>query len=396
MNNILILVLSIFAFQANAQVKTYFIEGKIQNIYQGQIFLVANSLDSSYYLGTNTLDSSNIENGVFKFKRNIIKNEPLAYRLLIKNELATYSTGLLLLSSQDQKIEIDSIDEYISPNIGRSIHQKELRNEYYPFFKSVIDETRNLYNTEDSVSEVYGNKIPEEIIQRLRLEHKILRQKSDSLFWVYAINHRNSYVTLWKLIERFDNFGYTNQYYDIMKKLSPPIKYSLIAKEFSKKLELAKLLAINTKFPKLELKNLSGKKIYFNVKELKAKYILVDFWFLRCGPCLREFPSYKKILDKYNKKDFNIIGISIDKEIDLGKINTLFLEKKLNWTSLLDENGVNANKLGIYVFPTNFLLDQNGIIIRKNISLIELDLFLKNTIENQNIYIYDNVEPDTP
>ena len=77
-------------------------------------------------------------------------------------------------------------------------------------------------------------------------------------------------------------------------------------------------------------------------------------------------------------------------------INTLFLEKKLNWTSLLDENGVNANKLGIYVFPTNFLLDQNGIIIRKNISLIELDLFLKNTIENQNIYIYDNVEPDTP
>ncbi len=395
MNNFFIfLFLFSFSTNAHAQVENYCIEGEIQNISKGKIFLIANSLNKDYYLGNNTLDSSNIENGVFKFKRNIIKNEPLAYRLVIRNEGNIYSTGVLLLSSQDQKIEIDSINEYISPNISSSIHQKELRNEYTSFVKSIIDETHNLYNNEDSLYEIYRNKIPEEIVQRLRLEQRMLRQKADSLFFAYAVDHTNSYVTLWKLIERFENFGYTNQYYDIMRKLSPKIKSSYVAKEFSKKLELAKLLAINTEFPKLKLKNLSGKKIFFNVTELKAKYTLVDFWFLRCGPCLKEFPFYKKMLDTYNKKDFNIIGVSIDKRIDIDKINALFLEKKLNWTSFLDENGTIATKLGIYSFPTNFLLDQNGIIIRKNISPTELNLFLKNAIKSQNIY--DNIESNMP
>lgn len=236
------------------------------------------------------------------------------------------------------------------------------------------------------MSEVYGNKIPEEIIHKLRLERKMLRQKSDSLFYAYAINHTNSYVTLWKLIERFENAGYTSLYYDIMRKLSPKIKSSFVGKEFSKKLEMAKLLAINTEFPKLKLKNLSGKEVYFKTKELNAKYTLVDFWFLRCGPCLREFPLYKNILDTYKKKDFNIIGISIDKEVDSDKISALFLEKKLNWSSLLDEKGLNATRLGINSYPTNFLLDQNGIIIRKNISQIELDLFLNSAVGN--LYIY--------
>ena len=81
MNNIF-LFLFLFSTNAHAQVENYFIEGEIQNISKGKIFLVANSLDSVYYLGNNTFDSSNIENGIFKFKRNIIKNEPLAYRLL--------------------------------------------------------------------------------------------------------------------------------------------------------------------------------------------------------------------------------------------------------------------------------------------------------------------------
>lgn len=394
MNNILILVLFIFTFPTNAQVKNYFIEGEIQNIYQGKIFLVANSINSEYYRGSNTLDSTKIENGFFKFKRNSIKNEPLAYRLIIKNESKVFSTGILLLSSKDQKIQIDTIDEYISPNIDNSIYQKELRNEYYDFFIQVVNESRNLFNNQDSLYEIYGNKMPEELRQKFYIAEKNLSEKSNALFFAYAINHSNSYVTLWKLIERFEDFGYRNQYYDIFNNLSPAIKSSITAKEFYKKLKLAKLLAVDSKFPKIKLKNLLGKNILFNVNELKAKYTLVDFWFVSCSPCLKQFPFFKKIYDRYNKRDFNIVGISIDKKVDLDKISYLFLEKKLNWSSLLDENGVIATRLGINSFPTNFLLDQNGIIIRKNISIADLDLFLRNAIESQNIY--DSIEPDMP
>jgi hypothetical protein len=123
MNNIIILVFFIFAFSTHAQVKNHFIEGSIQNIYQGKIFLVANSIDSGYYKGSNILDSSTIEKGVFKFKRNSIRNEPLAYRFIIKNESNVFPTGIVLLSSKDRKIEIDSFYEYVSPNVNNSVFQ---------------------------------------------------------------------------------------------------------------------------------------------------------------------------------------------------------------------------------------------------------------------------------
>jgi hypothetical protein len=182
MNNILILVLFIFAYTSNAQIKNYFIEGEIQNIHQGKIFLVANSMDSAYYRGSNTLDSSKIENGVFKFKRNAIKNEPLAYRLIIRNESKVFSTGIILLSSKDRKIEIDSIDEYISPDISNSIHQKELCTEYFDFFKQIVAESRNLFNNQDSLYEIYGKKMPEEIKQKFYIAEKKLSEKSNALF----------------------------------------------------------------------------------------------------------------------------------------------------------------------------------------------------------------------
>jgi len=44
------------------------------------------------------------------------------------------------------------------------------------------------------------------------------------------------------------------------------------------------------------------------------------------------------------------------------------------WLHLIDTNGVNAvaKKYGVGQLPTNFLIDKNGIIIRKDISLVDL------------------------
>jgi hypothetical protein len=49
---------------------------------------------------------------------------------------------------------------------------------------------------------------------------------------------------------------------------------------------------------------------------------------------------------------------------------------QLPWIQYLDLKGVEAKKLSIKTSPTNFLLDQNGIIVTKKIGLVELENYL--------------------
>lgn len=56
----------------------------------------------------------------------------------------------------------------------------------------------------------------------------------------------------------------------------------------------------------------------------------------------------------------------------------VILEQKMTWENLFDINRKKSLEYGIHYFPTNYLLDNKGVIIKKNISLIELESLLKN------------------
>jgi hypothetical protein len=49
-----------------------------------------------------------------------------------------------------------------------------------------------------------------------------------------------------------------------------------------------------------------GSKV--DLKEMKGKVVLVDFWASWCGPCVAEVPSLKKAYDAYHAKGFEIVG----------------------------------------------------------------------------------------
>jgi len=49
----------------------------------------------------------------------------------------------------------------------------------------------------------------------------------------------------------------------------------------------------------------------------------------------------------------------------------------LPWTQFLDLNGIEAEKLAILAFPTNFLCDSDGTIIETDVQPGQLNTFLK-------------------
>lgn len=196
----------------------------------------------------------------------------------------------------------------------------------------------------------------------------------DEKLFSYIKGNPDSYVALWFLVGRFNLGGYTELYEKSLNSFSKKMKNEKLWKIFNKEFSDISIKA-NHKFPEIALKNIDLKSELLEIPE--AEYTLIDFWFSRCLPCLEEIPKWVDLYQRYNTNGLNIIGISTDKTENIENYwRRRIIEKKIPWKNYLDENAVFASKEKIMSFPTNYLLNNKGEIIRKNIKPEELEKLL--------------------
>lgn len=374
-------------FQSEAQVHSYTLTGNFKKAFTGKIYLFPGIIDKKYYNENAEIDSANIYDGKFVINRKVYDNNIYPYRIAVKSNLINGTTNLVFLTPINEVIIIDSVNEYISPIINNSSTQKEMINEYDKFFKAFVGDVVDLENYSGKIYESGSNNIAKGEKLKIAAWSNKLMKKGDSLFYEYAKMHTDSYVTLWKLIERFKNLGYKKEYLNIYNLLSENIKKTATASYLLNDLDNAKILGIGSIFPALKLKTIDTININLEAKTAIAKYTLIDFWFSSCAPCLREFSKYKVLYDNYNISGFEIIGISIDNKDDFKKWRKVIRDERLNWINYWDKNGLLSEKLSINSFPTNFLLNAKGEIIAKNISTEKLQILL-----DSNLKIIDNID----
>ena len=113
-------------------------------------------------------------------------------------------------------------------------------------------------------------------------------------------------------------------------------------------------------FPKFECTTIGDKKIdqaYF-----KGKISIVNFWFEGCAPCVAEVPGFNNLVKKYGKDKLRYLSISLDPQEDV----EAFLQLH-DWEF---DHVCNGNFIAKDIFhlpwgfPTTFLVDPNGIIIK--------------------------------
>jgi thiol-disulfide isomerase/thioredoxin len=104
---------------------------------------------------------------------------------------------------------------------------------------------------------------------------------------------------------------------------------------------------------------LDGREV--DLAKLKGKVVLVEFWSTTCGPCIAEMPRVKAVYEKFHKRGFEVVAISLD-----DKENTLrrfIKEQELPWPQHFDGKGWGNEfgvRYGIFGIPTMWLVDKQG------------------------------------
>lgn len=138
--------------------------------------------------------------------------------------------------------------------------------------------------------------------------------------------------------------------------------------------------------PEIEMPNLEGETM--QLSSLRGKLVLIDFWASWCNPCRLENPHLVKVYDEYNDasftkgEGFEIFSVSLDRSEEAWR--QAVMQDRLDWPYQLGAaEGARteaAVDYGIQMIPSNFLLDQHGVIIATNLRGEALDQKLESLL----------------
>ena len=124
-------------------------------------------------------------------------------------------------------------------------------------------------------------------------------------------------------------------------------------------------------FMDFTLQTADGKDV--NLAEIikNNKVTMIDFWASWCGPCRHENPVVKAAYEKYHALGLEIVGISVDR--NEAKWLEAVEEDALPYIQVRDAEGNVSDDYAVVYIPSNFLYDQNGVMIAKGLRGEELE-----------------------
>jgi len=139
-----------------------------------------------------------------------------------------------------------------------------------------------------------------------------------------------------------------------------------IAKKLREKVNRLQQTSVGGIAPEIKMNTIEGNTI--SLSSINQKYTLIDFWASWCGPCRRESELLNNLYTKYHDKGLEIYGISLDTKKKIW-LNAIEKDERV-WTNVSSLEGFKtqaAYDFTVTALPVNYLIDNTGKIIAKNV-----------------------------
>ena len=120
----------------------------------------------------------------------------------------------------------------------------------------------------------------------------------------------------------------------------------------------------------------------FSLSIHKGKVVLIDFWDVRCAPCIKALPELKELYSQYHQKGLEIIGISLDSDKEL--LSNFLNKNEISWPIACSYKGWKDDLVSIYgisATPSTWLIDRNGILRYNELSGNELKVAIESLLK---------------
>jgi thiol-disulfide isomerase/thioredoxin len=342
------------------QETVFTLEGKLHNDDQETIRLFqATGLNANEFEIVDTLEVN--ADSTFSASYSF---EPHLYELRINDSL---DVPIVADSSQNIAINFSSDGEYEvtgSPDT-------ELFEEYEKFRRSILEEF--VYPIRNPLEDLVDENNPENAQRIEELGTQVLQAEEtyrDTL--LYAVQDMGTSIAIYPTMVRWDGDKHMDFYEGLAADFSEEHKGLEVAELVSEKVRILKQVSIGGKVSKITAPNPDGEEIslYNNL----GTYTLIDFFGSWCGPCRSESNHLNRMYEQYNDAGFEIFGFGI--EFDRQSWLRALDQDNRIWTNVSTVNGYEsevAKEYSITALPKNFLVDEDGIIIAKDLHGVELE-----------------------
>jgi peroxiredoxin len=180
-----------------------------------------------------------------------------------------------------------------------------------------------------------------------------------------------------KLHPMFDKVPveFRDKLYDVMKRrveteVSDAAIYDKYHDEMLKSLEATSVGKI---FQNFELNNINGGRVLLSDEVFANKYTLVFFWSGWLEDIKEQVTALSKVYDTYRNKGLQIVGVSLDGNVDDCK--ALADELDIRWVQLCNPSGGSAEvaaAYGITELPAAILVNKRGTILARLSNVSEI------------------------
>ncbi|MHC5024813.1 MAG: redoxin domain-containing protein [Planctomycetota bacterium] len=109
-----------------------------------------------------------------------------------------------------------------------------------------------------------------------------------------------------------------------------------------------------------------------DLKKLKGKVVVVDFWATWCKPCVAAIPKNVKLQEQYREKGLVIIGVH-DSKRGTERMARMAKDLGINYPLAIDRERASERAWRIRFWPSYFVIDREGIVRAAGLSPDRVD-----------------------